>query len=547
MAQIDRLIESLEAQGASELRLFAGAAPTLLFADDPVVIVERVLSGAQVRFLLGEILNEAATALLEENGWLSFGYTPPAAKRVHVKVRAWHGDTCVSFHPDPDAPNTGTTSQAFAQPFEAARVTGSLVNVLPPALATRAAQPQRDEPPFEALLRRLLETSGSDLHLSSLQVPMVRRDGAMKRLDDLPPPSESELLQMLAQVAPARALVEFERDHDTDFAYEIPGLSRFRVNLFRDRLGAGCVVRVVPNRVRTADELDLPHSLRSLCTLNKGLVLVTGPTGSGKSTTLAAMLDLINESREDHIITLEDPIEFVHTSKRCLVNQREVFAHTSDFKRALRAALREDPDVILVGEMRDLETVEIALETAETGHLVLGTLHTTTAASTIDRVIDQFPSDRQAQVRVMLAESLRGVIAQTLCRKEGGGRVAALEVLLITPAVSHMIREGKTFQIPSVMQTSRKLGMVTLNEALASLAQRGLISRREALLRAVDKQGMARALEAAGLPLSKQGADPGELSAAFHELGQELKRDPSAGTPPSTARESSEWKRKTHA
>jgi twitching motility protein PilT len=230
--------------------------------------------------------------------------------------------------------------------------------------------------------------------------------------------------------------------------------------------------------------------VQRLCFLTKGLVLVTGPTGSGKSTTLCALIDLVNRARSDHVITIEDPIEFVHKNKSCIITQRQVHVHTKSFKSALRAALREDPDIVLVGEMRDLETVSIAIETAETGHLVFGTLHTTTAASTVDRVIDQFPTDRQAQIRVMLSESLRGVIAQTLCKKVGGGRVAALEVLLVNSAISNLIREGKTFQINSMMQVGRAQGMVTLNDALAELVKKGQITPEEALVRAVDKGGM---------------------------------------------------------
>ena len=242
--------------------------------------------------------------------------------------------------------------------------------------------------------------------------------------------------------------------------------------------------------------MGLSREVQNLCYLTKGLVVVTGPTGSGKSTTLAALVDLINRTRTDHIITIEDPIEFVHQSKKCLVTQRQVGLHTRSFKQALRAALREDPDIILVGEMRDLETVSIAIETAETGHLVFGTLHTTTAASTIDRIIDQFPADRQSQVRVMLSESLRGVIAQTLCKKIGGGRVAAREILLSIPAVTNLIREGKTFQIPSIMQTNRKTGMVTLNDALMELVDSQLVEPKEAYMKAVEKAGFAAALKA---------------------------------------------------
>ncbi len=256
------------------------------------------------------------------------------------------------------------------------------------------------------------------------------------------------------------------------------------------------VFRTIPGRVMAADEMGLSREVQHLCYLTKGLVLVTGPTGSGKSTTLAALVDLINRTRTDHILTIEDPIEFVHQSRSCLVTQRQIGLHTRSFKHALRAALREDPDIVLVGEMRDLETVSIAIETAETGHLVFGTLHTTTAASTIDRIIDQFPADRQAQIRIMLSESLRGVIAQTLCRKIGGGRVAAREILLSIPAVSNLIREGKTFQIPSIMQTNRKTGMVTLNDALMELVDQGLVEPKEAYMKAVEKATFAQALKA---------------------------------------------------
>jgi twitching motility protein PilT len=256
------------------------------------------------------------------------------------------------------------------------------------------------------------------------------------------------------------------------------------------------VFRVIPNQIRTADEMGLSREVQNLCYLTKGLVVVTGPTGSGKSTTLAGLVDLINRTRTDHIITIEDPIEFVHPSKKCLVTQRQVGLHTRSFKHALRAALREDPDIILVGEMRDLETVSIAIETAETGHLVFGTLHTTTAASTVDRIIDQFPADRQSQVRVMLSESLRGVIAQTLCKKIGGGRVAAREILLSIPAVSNLIREGKTFQIPSIMQTNRKTGMITLNDALLELVDARMVEPKEGYMKAVEKPGFLAGLKA---------------------------------------------------
>jgi twitching motility protein PilT len=255
----------------------------------------------------------------------------------------------------------------------------------------------------------------------------------------------------------------------------------------------------------SADQLGISKEVQQLCYLTKGLVLVTGPTGSGKSTTLCALIDLINRTRTDHIITIEDPIEFVHENKKCVITQRQVGVHTDSFKSALRAALREDPDIVLVGEMRDLETIAVAIETAETGHLVFGTLHTTTAASTVDRIIDQFPADRQAQIRVMLSESLKGVISQTLCKKVKGGRVAAREILLTTPAISNLIREGKTFQVPSIMQTSKQLGMVTLNDALQELVEKGEISPDEAYMKSVEKTGLAASLKAKGHKLTITG------------------------------------------
>jgi twitching motility protein PilT len=307
---------------------------------------------------------------------------------------------------------------------------------------------------------------------------------------------------MLRAIMPGRNRQEYADKNDTDYAYEIDGLSRFRCNALRERKGAAGVFRVIPASVVTVEQLSLSQEVQNLCYLSKGLVLVTGPTGSGKSTTLCALVDLVNRVRTDHVITIEDPIEFVHKNKKCLITQRQVGVHTQSFKSALRAALREDPDIILVGELRDLETVGIAIETAETGHLVFGTLHTTTAPSTIDRIIDQFPADRQEQIRVMLSESLKGVISQSLLPKIGGGRVAAREILLSVPAVSNLIREGKTFQLMSVMQTSRKLGMVTLNDALMELVDSKQVEPRDAYIKAQDKTGCVMMLKNRGIDVS---------------------------------------------
>ena len=357
---------------------------------------------------------------------------------------------------------------------------------------------------IDSLFQAMCAIGASDLHLSVGSPAIVRKDGHLQPLDTAAPPLvAADLETLLGPIMPERNRKEFLERHDTDFAYEIEGLARFRANAFCDRKGPGAVFRVIPTKILTAEQLGLSPFILQLCQLNKGLVLVTGPTGSGKSTTLCAMIDYINRTRPDHIITIEDPIEFVHQNQKCLINQREVRTHTDSFKDALRAALREDPDIVLVGELRDLETVAIAIETAETGHLVFGTLHTTTAASTVDRLVDQFPPDRQAQIRIMLSESLKGVIAQTLCRKLGGGRAAALEVLIATLAISNLIREGKTFQIPSMMQVGKSVGMVTLNDALLELVTKKLVAPEEALAKAVDKVGFESALKRISA-----GADP---------------------------------------
>jgi twitching motility protein PilT len=371
---------------------------------------------------------------------------------------------------------------------------------------TPAASPQPASP-IDRLFFAMCQLGASDLHLCVGSPALVRKDGRIQPMDpNMPSLTDDYLQRLLDPIMPPANRQEFAERHDTDFAYEIKNLARFRANVFADRKGRGAVFRVIPSEILTAEKLGLSPHILNLCKLNKGLVLVTGPTGSGKSTTLCAMIDYINRTRDEHIITIEDPIEFVHQNQKCLINQREVRTHTESFKAALRAALREDPDILLVGELRDLETVAIAIETAETGHLVFGTLHTTTAASTVDRIIDQFPSDRQSQIRIMLSESLRGVIAQTLCRKIGGGRVAALEVLIANGAVSNLIREGKTFQIPSLMQVNKAIGMVSLNDALGELVTKKIVAPDEAYSKSVDKAGFEAALKRMGIDIKAMQA-----------------------------------------
>jgi twitching motility protein PilT len=296
-------------------------------------------------------------------------------------------------------------------------------------------------------------------------------------------------MAMLYEIAPENKIKVFEETGDVDFAYEIPNLARYRANYFQQKWGVGAVFREIPSTILTAEQLGLPKVITKLSMLHKGMVLVTGPTGSGKSTTLAAMMDYVNRNKKSHIITVEDPVEFVHKSQSCIVNHREVGVHTKGFKSALRGALREDPDIILVGEMRDLETIELALEAASTGHLVFGTLHTQSAAKTVDRIIDVFPAHQQSQIRTTLSESLKGVIAQNLFKRiDKKGRMAVLEVLVVTPAVSNLIREGKTFQIPSAIQTGKKFGMQSLDDAILIALEAKKISPEDAYDKAIVKE-----------------------------------------------------------
>ncbi len=415
---------------------------------------------------------------------------PVAARSPQPAPRPRAPDPAPTRTPDPAptrAPDPAPTRASDPAPPEPPRV--------------RVEVPPRDgAPAIDTLLRLMLDRGASDLHLSAGNPPVLRIDGEIRPLEGRAALASDEVHALVREVMGERTKREFAERKDADCAYEIPGLARFRVNVFEDRKGVCAVLRQIPITIIPAETLGLPKSCMDLCHLSKGLVVVTGPTGSGKSTTLAAMIDHINRTRSEHIITIEDPVEFVHPNLKCLVNQREVGTHTQGFKQALRAALREDPDIVLVGEMRDLETIAIAIETAETGHLVFGTLHTTTATSTVDRIIDQFPADRQAQIRVMLSESLKGVIAQVLCKKKGGGRVAAQEILLANTAVSALIREGKTFQLGNVMQTSKGAGMVTMNDALFSLVERDLIEPKEAWVKAVDKVSLLGMFKKLGLP-----------------------------------------------
>jgi len=348
------------------------------------------------------------------------------------------------------------------------------------------------------LLTFTKQQGASDLHLSAGLPPMIRLHGGLRRLK-MDPVSKEEIHRMLQETLTEEQRKRFERDLELDFPFQIDGVARFRVNAFLHERGEGAAFRVIPSMIPTLGELNMPPVLGKLALKEKGLILVTGPTGSGKSTTLAAMVNHINDHRNCHIITIEDPIEFLHTPKSCLVHQRELGGHTHSFAKALKSALREDPDVILIGEMRDLETTSLAITAAETGHLVMGTLHTNSASKTIDRIIDIFTAEARDQVRTMLAESILAIVAQTLIpRKDGKGRVVALEILVANVAVRNLIREGKTFQIPSIIQTSREAGMQSLDFHLKELVTSGAISKEEALKKALDPKSFS------DLPISEK-------------------------------------------
>lgn len=343
------------------------------------------------------------------------------------------------------------------------------------------------------LLTFTFQQNSSDLHISAGEPPMIRVDGEVKKVKVAALTLE-QTQSMLYDIMGDEQRKVFEEKSDIDFSIDLGDKARFRVNVFRQRRGMGAVFRLIPTTILTLEQLNMPQVLSDLTRKEKGLVLVTGPTGSGKSTTLAGMINLINEELEGHILTIEDPIEFVHQSKKCLVNQRELGPHTQSFSNSLKAALREDPDVILVGEMRDLETIQLALTAAETGHLVFGTLHTSSAPKTVDRIIDVFPPNQQGQVRAMLAESVQAIITQTLCKKVGGGRAAALEILIGTTAVRNLIRENKIHQIPSVMQTSQNVGMKTMESSLRELVDKNLITKETAIEKSGDKDMFSRSI-----------------------------------------------------
>ncbi len=496
--QLDRVLPRLDAGAASQVILEADAPIRCQTPTGLQVVTQQTLSREQVLALVSEVATPDERPAVAEGQRIRLLYTwneqrylvaqDPDSPTLRLMIRKWVEKAGPK---DPAQPESVRHLRRRATDRPYGTYEGE-------SMAREA---------LERLLRLQVERGAADLHLRAGEPPILRLGGDLVRIADEETLPAENVAGMLWAIMPDKNKGEFDELWDTDFAYEIEGVSRFRVNVLRDRFGVAGVIRTIASGTVTVEQMGITPEVQALCSLTKGLVLVTGPTGSGKSTTLCALVDLINRSRSDHIITIEDPIEFVHQSKKCLITQRQVGVHTQSFKSALRAALREDPDIILVGELRDLETIAIALETAETGHLVFGTLHTSTAAGTINRIVDQFPADRQEQIRIMLAESLKGVVSQTLCKKIGGGRVAAREILLVNKAVSSMIREGKTVQIPNIIQTQKKLGMETLNDALMNLVKSKQIEPDEAYIRAVEKKDMGVKLRGLGYQVNVAGSD----------------------------------------
>lgn len=485
---------------AASLQLTSGQPVILEIGGQPRPVSKDPVGAPQILALVREIMPEGMRPQLDGGeGRLAFGYLyGEDSRRVDVEVDRTGDQVKAVLAPAKPRRSTAAISMpAEALLMEAAQEKPTRPSVVARDLHAIAAAEEK----MQDLLRHLVESEGSDLHLRVGLPPTYRIHGELKSGTDKTALTREDIDGLIGSIMPDRNKTEYAETNDTDYAYEIIGVARFRANALRDRMGPAGVFRVIPTEILTADQLGITPEVQKLCYLTKGLVVVTGPTGSGKSTTLAGMIDLVNRTRTDHIITIEDPIEFVHPNKRCIVTQRQVGSHTQSFKRALRAALREDPDIVLIGEMRDLETVAIAIETAETGHLVFGTLHTTTAVSTVDRIIDQFPADRQEQIRVMLSESLKGVVAQVLCKKIGGGRVPAREIMLSIGAVANLIREGKSFQLPSILQTNKKLGMITMNDSLLNLVDQKIIEPQEAYMKSVDKVNIESSLKTRGVKI----------------------------------------------
>ncbi len=542
MAQLDKLLQHIVTKGSRALRLEPNQPPFLEFQGGGTQpLLAQALPPTMLEHITQEVIPPQLLGTWGQRGQISFEYLLGGVNFRIAIERSAIGNRLKAEPIEPNFAGAGAgqeisfielESDRPAAPRPAAPAPPPATELAPAPVHASAAVPTPAPAPAPApqpvpavapahrplhplaleLFMALVREKGSDIHCSSYEVPIFRVNGELEDRGDFGVLSPSQLMELMITLPNQETWEKFLATNDGDFAYGFEqGGCRLRVNFFQDRVGPAFVARVIPNEIPDPDRLGLPDPIRQLALLPKGLVLVTGPTGSGKSTTLAAIIDLANQQRMDHILTIEDPIEFVHPRKKCLINQREVHTHTESFKSGLRAALREDPDIILVGEMRDLETIAIALETAITGHLVFGTLHTSSAVGTIDRIVDQFPADRQQQIRVMLADALKAVISQVLLKKIGGGRVAALESLFITPAISNLMREGKVFQIPSAMQVGRAYGQRLMNDVLIDMIQDKKITAMDAYMKCPDKDTFIQSVKRAGINFDPRAGLTGEM------------------------------------
>jgi len=520
MASIDPYLRIAAERHARKLVLRPGQQPVLVFDNSQTTPFGQPIPGDQIRIAVLQVIPpdakpkfmaEGQVNIVYTNGTLSFQvYTRPFAGGVEAQFVNQEQVSGKSAENRNDNAGGKPGAEAILAATQAPIPNIGPLMQSPPTREMPAMAAATSNRRIDTYLRRMIDYKASDLHVCVGRKARYRVDGDLKEREETEIFTTDSLRTMLWEITREDHKEDFEKSGSCDFAYELQGIGRFRFNIYKDHRGLAAVARLIPSKVLTAEQLNLPKCVRNLSNLPKGLVLVTGPTGSGKSTTLAGILDLVNRTRHDHILTIEAPIEFVHQDQRCLVNQREVGNHTTGFKDALRDALREDPDVVLIGEMRDLETISTAIETASTGHLVFGTLHTTTAPSTVNRIIEIFPADQQAQVRYGLAESLKAVISQTLLKRKGGGRVAALEILMVTSSVANLIREQKTHQLLNVMQTGKSLGMQLLNDELLRLVREGTVDASEAYQKAVDKAEILRQFKVNGVDFT--APDDAQLS-----------------------------------
>ena len=513
MAQLDSFFEYMKKYKGTELCLESNVEPRITISGKIRTMAKQQLSYTRILSMLKEVVTPEMMEELQEEDRVEFVYASSACSvRGIVTLEDEMVRVIFTPHGREEPAEGGPEEKGLEEPKETkqkeakkGKPKGTEDEKKPKkkeieeepaaeALIIPEVEVEKGRPAIERFFKILHFHKGSDLHISAGEKPSLRKNGKLLRLDDLEEIEAHEAENLMVEFIPEENGEELEQSHDTTFSYEIKGVGWVRCNIFKTKQGLGGCFRLIPAEIMSAEVIGISDIALRLCTLPKGLILISGPAGSGKSTTLNALVDYMNEQRFGHIITIEDPIEFVHRHKKCLIHQRMIGVHAESFSRGLKAARREDPDIIVVGELRDQATISLVLESAEAGCLVLGTCHTPTVVSTIDRLVGQFPADRHHQVRGMLADTLKGILAQTLCAASAGGQAAALEVLIVTAAVASLIKEGKTFQIQSVMQANKALGMTTLNDSLIKLVSENLVDPHEAYSKAVDKEGFVTLL-----------------------------------------------------